>query len=326
MPRSERPAAGAVSSRPESAVPLVNASDVARVALFLLLVPWAWSLSSRHWPALSRLLAGGWAKIRAFKDPRLRTLVSRAVGRRELAVPAPAVWRRTLANNIEFMLQLLKMSLPSLSRWQPDVDLVGREHIEECLRQGHGIILWVHRFRPFVHFVALRKAGFDVCRASGRYHGEFFRSRLGRYWLNPVQNAIEDRYCQRVIVRDHSFGHLRDLQQRLKRRDIVSMYADHLEGTRNIEVPFLAGRLSLSTQPISLAVQNDCRILPVFPVAEAPGRFLAIVEPGLDIMSESRAAVEEAIARHARRLEWYVLRYPDQWHGWWRVRTESGMI
>lgn len=322
MPHSERGAASGVRP-PAASIPLVDAGDVGRATLFLLLAPCAWWLPSRHWPPVCRRLASAWAKVRALNNPQWRTIVPRALGKREISVPPLAVRERTLANNIEFMLQLLRMSPPNNGRWHPDVELVGREHIEEGLQQGRSTILWVHRFRPFVHFVALRNADLDVCRPSGRYHGEFYRSRLGRDWLNPLQTAVEDRYCQRVLVRDHSFGHLRTLQQHLKHLAIVSMYADSLEGSRNIDVPFLEGWLSLSTQPVSLAVQNNSRVLPVFPVCDAPGRFRVIVEPSLDIVGYDRAAVDAAIVRHARRLESYVLRYPDQWHGWCRVRTEN---
>jgi len=320
---SERVPARSARPQTESTVSLVDAGDVARAALFALLAPCAWLVPPRRWPLVCGVLANGWARIRTLGDPQWRAIVSRALGDRDIGISPAAVRERALANNVEFMLQLLRMCRPRRGRWHPDVELVGREHIDAGLRQGRGTILWVHRFRPFVHFVALSHAGLEVCRPSGKYHGEFYRSHIGRYWLNPLQTGLEDRYCARVMVDDRTFGHLRELQQRLRRKAIVSMYADHLEGTRNIDVPFLEDRLSMSTQAVSLAVQSDSQILPVFPVSDAAGKFRVIVEPPLDIARNDRASVDAAVTRHARRLEWYVLRYPDQWHGWDRVRARS---
>jgi len=320
VPLSDRVPTRDVHRQTESTVSLVDAGDVARAALFALLAPCAWLVPPRDWPLVCGVLANGWARMRTLEDPQWRAIVSRALGEREIDVSPAAIRERALANNLEFMLQLLRMWGPRRGRWHPDVELVGREYIDAGLRQGRGVILWVHRFRPFVHFVAFSHAGLAVCRPSGRHHGEFYRSRIGRYWLNPLQTGLEDRYCARVVVGDRTFGHLRELQQRLWRKAIVSMYADHLEGSRNIDVPFLEGWLSLSTQAVSLAVQSNSQILPVFPVSDAAGRFRVIVEPSLNIAGNDRASVDAAVMRHARRLEWYVLRYPDQWHGWDRVR------
>ena len=323
MPLSERVPAGGVRPQTESTVSLVDAGDVAHAALFALLAPCAWLMPPRCWPQVCGVLANGWARIRTLEDPQWRAIVSGALGGREIDVSPAAVRERTLANKIEFMLQLLRMWRPRRGRWHPDVELVGREYIDAGLQQERGTILWVHRFRPLVHFVALSQAGLAVCRPSGKYHGEFYRSRLGRYWLNPIQTRLEDRYCARVVVGDRAFGHLRELQQRLRRKAIVSIYAGHVEGARNIDMPFLDGRLSLSTQAASLAVQSNSQILPVFPVSDSAGRFRVIVEPSLDIAGNDRSSIDAAVMRHARRLEWYVLRYPDQWHGWDRVRTEA---
>jgi lauroyl/myristoyl acyltransferase len=320
---SKRVSASGVRFQTESTVSLVDAGDVARAALFALLAPCAWSVPPRSWPLVCGVLANGWARIRVLENPHWRAIVSRALGDRDIGLSPTVVRERTLANNLEFMLQLLRMWRPRRGRWYPEVELVGREHIDAGLRQGRGVILWVHRLRPFVHFVALAKAGLEVCRPSGKYHGEFYRSHIGRYWLNPLQTRLEDRYCARVVVGDRAFGHLREVQRRLRGGAIVSMYADYLEGTRNIDVPFLEGRLSMSTQAVSLAVQSDSHILPVFPISDAAGKFRVIVEPSLDIAGNDRASVDAAVTRHARRLEWYVLRYPDQWQGWDRVNTEA---
>ena len=130
MPLSERVPAGGARPQTASTVSLVDAGDVARAALFALLAPCAWLVPPRCWPRACGVLANGWARIRTLEDPQWRALVSRALGDRDIGISPAAVRQRALANNIEFMLQLLRMWRPRRGRWHPNVELVGREHID----------------------------------------------------------------------------------------------------------------------------------------------------------------------------------------------------
>jgi len=170
---------------------------------------------------------------------------------------------------------------------------------------------------------AVHRAGYRVVRASGVAHGQFYRSRVGRRWLNPIQTRIEDRYCERVVIQDNSLSHLRVLQRRLAQNAVVGMYFDRLESTRNIEAPFLEGRISVAPRAATLALETGATLLPVFGVSEGPDRYRVIVEVPVDPgeNTDRRGIVEALVAAHVKQLERYALAYPDQWSDWWRVKV-----
>jgi lauroyl/myristoyl acyltransferase len=301
--------------------PWIDASDLVRGAvLVLLLGPMAWTVPARRWRGACRVAGRLLGRLREFQHQGWSHVVAPAVGARALPVAAPSVRAGTLGHAIEAMLQLLRDYRPG--GWQPEITLEGKDRIDQALARGRGIILWVHRFHPFVHFLAIRRAGYEVCRASGAAHGHFYRSRFGQRWLNPIQTRIEGRYCERIVIRDGSLSHLRELQQRLRRNGIVSMYFDALAATRNIEAPFLEGRLDVAPRPATLALETGATLLPVFAVSDTPDRYRVIVEAPVELegIADRRKAVEAIVSAHVKQLERYAVGYPDQWSEWWRVR------
>lgn len=321
MPGSDRATVAYEASRPAKP-PGIDATDLLRAAaLLFVLAPLSWSMSPRRWWSACRVAGAVLGRVRELQHPGWRGIVSQIVGTRPIAIAPRSVRGRTLAHAIQAMMQLLRdYRRPG---WQPDITLEGRERIEHALDRGRGVVLWVHRFHLFAHFMAIHRAGFSVCRASEMFHGHFYRSRFGRRWLNPIQTGVEDRYCERIVIRPGSLSHLRELQHRLHRNSIVSLYFDAFETTRNIEVPFLQGRLRVAPRAATLALETGATLLPVFTVSDRPDQYRVIVGAPVDpiVADNGRRAVDLAVAAHVRQLEPYVLAYPDQWADWWRVQS-----
>jgi lauroyl/myristoyl acyltransferase len=227
-----------------------------------------------------------------------------------------ALHRRLHASKLESRLQVLRAAWPG--GWSPEVVLEGRSHLDEALSGGRGAVLWIHRFRPFVHLVALSQAGIRLCRPSAWYHGYFNNSRFGLRYLNPVQARVEDRYGERIVVVEGQLAHLRTLAARLAENRVVGFYADIREQRRSVPVPLLGGVIGLSTAAATLARQARAPLLPVFAIGDGEGRFRVIVEAPLPLEAgvSGRQGIEQAITSGAAVLEKYIRRYPDQWSGW----------
>ena len=323
MPSSEGDVLVGETAAP-ARTPWIDTTDLLRASVLLFLLgPISWVSPPRFWWRLCRAAGLLLGRVREMQHPGWHDVVQRAVGARPISIAPRRVRDRSLAHGIQAMLQLLRDYRPG--GWRPDITLEGRERIDQALDRGRGVVLWIHRFHPFVHFVAIHRAGIAVSRASGVNHGHFYRSRLGRRVLNPAQTLVEDRYCERIEIReDGSLSHLRELRHRLLRNGVVSMYFDALDNTRNVDVPFLEGRLRVASRAVTLAGETGATLLPVFAVSDRPDQYRLIVgtpfEP--EIASGTRQTVEPTIAAHARQLEPYVLAYPDQWSDWWRVLPE----
>jgi KDO2-lipid IV(A) lauroyltransferase len=313
------PAPPPAAPTPPTALPLIGTSDAAHALALALLLPVAWLVPARRWGPVCRRLGQALVALGARRSAPWRHRLPETVRDPTVLRALPALPGQLLAQKIEALLQVLRAYRPA--GWRPAIALDGREHVDRALARGRGAVLWVHRFRPLVHFVAFHRAGLPVSRPSDELHGYFWRSRFGRRWLNPIQNAVERRYCERIVVEPRSMRHLRALRARLLDNRLVSLYWDELAGTRNVTVPFLGGRLRVATRAVTLAAETGAALLPVFPLAVGPDTYRVIVEPPVDLDGPRgrRDLAAVAAARQAARLEWYVRRWPDQWLDWWRV-------
>lgn len=281
------------------------------------LLPFARAVPPRHWQGICRALAWPAGCARQRQQPWAPEVIQMT------GLPGRTLHARLLAVQLEALLQILRAA--AASDGSPDVTLEGRSHLDRALSQGRGAVLWIHRFRPFVHLVALGRAGFRICHASTPDHGYFSHSRFGTRYLNRVQHAVESRYRERIVVVPGQLTHLKMLATRLAENRLVGFYTNVLEQMRAVPLSLLGGTIELPTGAATLARQARAPLLPVFPVGEGSGHFRVIVEAPLwlDERDGGRQAIERAIAGHADMLAEYVRRYPDQWGGWRGFRVSS---
>lgn len=284
----------------------VSPTDLLRFGL----LPLARAVPPRHWQGICRALTWPAGYSRQRRRPWPPAVIQSA------GLSGRTLHARLLAVQLEALLQILRAAWPGGGN--PDVTLEGRSHLDQALSRGRGAVLWIHRFRPFVHLVALGQEGFRICQASASDHGYLSHSRFGTRYLSRVQHRVEDRYRERILVVPGQLTHLKVLAKRLAENRLVAFYTNALEQMRAVPLSLLGGRIELPTAAATLARQARAPLLPIFPVGEDPGRFRVFIEAplGLDEREGSRQAVEWALARHADVLTDYVSRYSDQWRGW----------
>jgi predicted LPLAT superfamily acyltransferase len=217
----------------------------------------------------------------------------------------------------ELKLQILGLSGPWRS-WRPAIRLNGIVHLRRSLEDGRGAILWVTDsvFATLIVKMALHNAGYQACQLTRLGHG-FSPSSFGMRFLNPLWTKVEDRFiAERIqIVGESAAEAIATLRARLAANEIVLIEVGP-QAHKFAEVPFFHAQLQLPTGPIRLASTTGAALFSVFAVTKNSGSFeVSIHEPLYPTNGQTSA--ESIAAAYAKRLQPFVLKYPDQWRGWY---------
>jgi lauroyl/myristoyl acyltransferase len=292
----------------------VRAKDFATFIKLPMAALVAWTLPEPWWDQVAGSGLGRSAGRIAGDRQHLRAFL----GSGGLGVPVEDVLRGYRRNLRLLQAQYLRCHHPH--GWCPDIRLEGREHLDQALADGRGAIVWVAPlvFAPLVTKMALHAAGYRLVHLSRLGHG-YSPTRFGVRVLNPVVTRAENCYlAERVVIGTTPLpGALRTLARRLAANRVVSITAA-AQGVKTLAAPFLGGELRLATGAPSLALRTGARLLPVLAVREAPGRFLTVIQPPLDLQPSSGRgqALQDLVAGLVARLERGARRWPDQvhWH------------
>jgi lauroyl/myristoyl acyltransferase len=288
--------------------------DMGKIAALAMI---AWLLPPRYWrnAAIATSVVGG----DDFAAEAYRNNLAPAFSAADIA----AIRRRRRVNTRELNFQIIGMTGPWRS-WRPDIRLIGANHLQKSLDNGHGAILWMTEtsFATLIAKMALHDAGYRACQLSRPKHG-FSMSDFGVRYLNPIWVGAEDRFiAERIVIRGKTAADaLTVVRARLAANQPV-IFAVVPQAHKLVFVPFLRSRLPLPTGPMRLARTTGAALLPVFTVANDSGGFeVSIHEPLYPAAGETD---DESIATaYAKQLEAFVLKYPDQWNGWHWLENEA---
>lgn len=206
------------------------------------------------------------------------------------------------------------------------VALRGREHLDEALARGQGaMLMFAHFGANQMIMPALGYRGYAMCQLSAPptvwaelLPGKKF-SPLGKKALE-----IRWRHEQSLPVKHiNVFGSLKEAFRCLGRNEILGVAVDGGGGKARAAVDFLGKRALFSTGAVELALRTGCTVLPAFMLRDRTGRHTLLIEPPLLI---ERGADPDGMSRNlglfVRRLENYVLKYPDHYLNFLALRNE----
>ena len=297
---------------------LVELKDVVKLHGLAFLLAVSWMTPQGMWPRVCTILSA----VNAFRlSPDSGSTIEyirHTLGNRIRGGSPKAIFARLVHEDLLFLLQLLRAHRSD--GWEPRIRFVGRQHVEEGLRRGSGVVLWISHF---VHSAvatkaAFKQAGFSVGHLSSPGHG-FSSSRFGMRMLNPLQTRIEDRYIRERIMLSLGgpVGAIRHMRRRLSENGIVSISV-RTTAQKPISVPFFDGSMRLASGAPDLAYATEACLLPVFTIRQGPGEFDVIVEAPLDLNSarSRKQSTDSAMRQYSGLLESHVEKYPGQWLGW----------
>ena len=302
----------------EKTPPLVSGKDLALLAGLPFLALTSWLTDEPTWRRIGRNAARRCGGILSRDSEAIVARVSEVAGKRALALPPSEISQELIANEIESAFQVIREHSPS--RWRPEIEVEGEEHLREALARGDGAIVWDSHFyfASLITKIGLHARGYGLHHLSRWDHG-YSSTRLGVKFLNPIRTSVERRHLRERVVMppDDPGSVLSVLAERLAENAIVSITVRGW-AKQPVKVPFLDDWLTVAPGAPVLAWKTGSRLIPVFTVRTDVGCYRIVLGSPIDAGRERKRddAVEAMAVEYAERLEQFVVDYPGQWIEW----------
>ena len=296
------------------AEPWMERRDLVIAGLVLVLFLIGLFVPEKRWPGWARRLAVKRLNGAARLDPEELATFGVVVG------PATNEWIESrfrpawVTHKYLSWIQLFACYRPW--GWRPRPRLIGRQHLDDALARGRGVILFTANFayKDLMSKAALADAGYPACHLVRDSHG-FSETRLGKRLLNPIESFIERRFLRERLVfsGDRTTEVNALIKKRLSENQAILVTVTPL-GRRVSLLPFLHGRIKIATGALNFACDADAVVLPLFTIRRADGRIDAIIEHPLERTKDGtrEQEIQAMLDDYVPRLETYAAQYSEQ--------------
>ena len=260
----------------------------------------------------------GYALAALFTELHYRFFPSRRHGAlANLAFVLPRASRRERAGVVRRMMRSYNammfefLRLPHLGRQEllGAVEVVGREHLEQAVARGRGVILASSHIGNWeLAAVVLAHQGYTLHAVAG--------VQLSR-WLTPAVRETKSELAIHTVSHEDGF---RKLMRALEHNDLVALMVDGDLYQHGMTVDFFGRETRWPAGPGVLAQRTGALIICGYCERTGPGRFRIVLEPALDptrfsTTAELNAAVATTVERHIREHldQWCIFR--PLWEG-----------
>lgn len=223
-----------------------------------------------------------------------------------------AIARRVFRHFARMLVELLKFSALSADEMLARVEFDGADRARQAYAAGHGVFFLT--------------AHFGYWEINGLVHGLYLApiGVMARPLDNPRLHEMLERVrqCTGNWVIYRKGGIRRTLRALESGQGVAILIDQHIHGPDATRVDFFNRPAATTTALAALALRTGARIIPVFAVPVAPGRYRMIYEHPVEPPApDSPDAIREFTQRCTDVLEMYVRRYPEMWlwmHRRWR--------
>jgi len=238
---------------------------------------------------------------RCFGDRRHAALANLAImmpraSRRDRA----RIARRMMRSYNRMMFEFFR--LPHLSREEllSSVEIDGREHLEEAMARGRGVVLASSHIGNWeLAAVMVAQLGYSLHAVAG--------VQLGRWLTGAVRETKSELSIQTVSPEDG----FRKLLRALEHNDPVALVVDGDIYHHGVEVEFFGRTYNFPAGPGVLAQRTGALVICGYCERLRPGHFRIVMEKPLDPANfASVAALNQAVAA---TIERHIRSHLDQW-------------
>jgi len=196
----------------------------------------------------------------------------------------------------------------------------GKEHLDQALAKGKGVILVSGHFGNFV--LMLAKLSIDGYKTSvimrplkNRKIRSLFETDRAKLDINTI-DSIPRTAC------------VADTIKALRENRVLLIPLDQNFGTAGVYVDFFGRKAATATGPVVLAQRTGSVILPCFMIRQKDDKHLIVFEPALELINgkDEAETIEKNIQRITNIIESYIRRYPQEWswiHRRWKSRPKE---
>ena len=224
--------------------------------------------------------------------------------------------RQCFENLGQGMVELMYfMAHPSMIKEK--VVIEGREHLDQALREGKGVVAVSAHFGNFpLMLLKLAREGYKtsaIIRPTRDAEIEkYFLQQRTKLGLNTIYSQPRKQCVDNTI-------------RLLRNNELVFIPLDQNFGNgAGVFVDFFGQQAATATGPIVLAQRTGSPILPMFIIREKGDMHRVIIEPPLQL--EKQGSDDEMIyaniSKITKLIEEYIRKYPHEW-GWMHRRWKS---
>jgi len=210
------------------------------------------------------------------------------------------VARRMMRSYNQMLFEFFR--LPHLSRAEllRSVEVVGREHLENAVARGRGVILASSHIGNWeLGAVVVAHWGYTLHAVAG--------VQLSR-WLTPAVRETKSELSIHTISYEDG---LRKLLRALEHNDLVALMVDGDLYHHGVPVELFGRETRWPSGPAVLAQRTGALVICGYGERLGPGRFRIVMEPPLDPASFPTAAALNAAV--ASTIERHIREHLDQW-------------
>ncbi len=214
--------------------------------------------------------------------------------------------RWTFRNFGKYLAEFFRFSRLDRAFVEKYVLVEGREHLDEALDAGRGVIV-----------ISAHFGNWELGGGVGVVMG-YDISSVALDLPNRRVNELLNRHRMSRGVKIVSAGRfMRGCYRVLKEGGIVALLADRDTTGHGIRVPFFGVSTVLPQGPARLSLRTGAPIVPIFMIRRANDGWLMMIEPPIwprerrrDISEED---LREMMMRYLPVMERYIRRHPSQW-------------
>ena len=267
-----------------------------------------------------KLMGGlGGLVFRILEEERRKAITNLniAYGREKSQAEIKAMAREVFVNlgksGAEFA---IRMGQKKPEKFFEDLEVRGREHLEEAMKKGRGVLALVNHMGCWEGTaLALPMLGIPTY-AIGK--------KLGNEKLNTLLFESRGKKGVRTLARGTSY---KTMLRVLKEKNLVGILIDQDTNVRGVFVDFYGKPAFTPIGGAMLAMDSGSPVLPMFYIKKDDDTYEFIIDEEIPLVltGNRRKDMEENTRLFHAVIEKYIKKYPTQWvwfHNRWKTRPE----